>query len=389
MTAPLTGGEIRGEVAPGWEPVHHAFATIMRRSGQRGAGLHVIHRGRPVVDLYGGHADDREERPYGPDTGQVVFSASKGVAAACLAVLAERGDLDLDAPMVRYWPEFGCHGKAALTVAQVLSHQAGLVAPAQRPTLDDVLAGRPLADALAAEPPAWRPGRPGYHAVTWGVLADELVRRITGGRLGEVLDELVCRPRDLAISIGTGPGREVAPVHAAPRTLLARWLEAVLARPGTPAWRAMTVQGALVQPPDIWVRRADVLAAQLPAVNAVATAPSLARLYAALLPGADAPLVGDRTRAAVTAPRVSGRDRVLGVRSAFACGFALPSRAWRLGSATAFGHPGIGGALGLADPRRLLAVAFLPRLMPADALRDPRHRLLLDAISTSVERAPR
>ncbi len=384
MTAPATrdGSEPRGDVAPGWEPVHHAFATIMSRPGQRGAGLHVIHRGRPVIDLYGGQADDHEHHPYGPDTGQVVFSASKGIAAACLAVLTDRGDLDLDAPMVRYWPEFGRHGKAALTVAQVLSHQAGLVAPAQRPTLHDVLAGRPLADALAAQPPAWRPGRPAYHAVTWGVLAAELVRRITGGRLGDVLDELVCRPRNLAISIGTGPERQVAPVHATPRPLLTRWLETVLVRPGTPTWRAMTVQGALVEPPDTWVRRADILTAQLPAVNAVTTAPSLAQLYAALLPGADAPLIGDRTRATVTAPRVSGRDRVLGMRSAFACGFALPSSAWQLGSTTAFGHPGIGGALGIADPRRRLAVAFLPRTMPPDALRDPRHHLLLDAIST-------
>ncbi|MEU1727038.1 serine hydrolase domain-containing protein [Nonomuraea sp. NPDC005692] len=380
---------VRGEVGPGWEPVRRAFAAIMSGPGERGAGLHVIHRGRAVVDLYAG---SDASGPYGPDTRQVVFSASKGIAAACLAVLADRGDLDFDAPVARYWPEFARRGKSGTTVAQLLSHQAGLVAPAGGATLAEVLEGRPLADVLAAEPPRWPPGRPGYHAVTWGALADELVRRITGGRLGEVLEESVCRPRGLVIGIGGAqPGPPPAPVHAATRVpVLVRMTTAVLARPGTPLWAAMTVGGALTDPPDRWVARPETLAAHLPAANAVATARSLARLYALLLPGAgcrpgdEPPLVRERTWRAAVRPRAAGRDRVLGVPSAFGCGFALPSRAWRLGSPTAFGHPGIGGALGLGDPRRGLALAFLPRTMPADALADARHRTLLDAVGQVI-----
>ncbi|MER5619998.1 serine hydrolase domain-containing protein [Streptosporangium sp. NPDC002544] len=373
---------LRGDVAPGWEPVRDVFAAIMSRPDERGAGLHVIHRDRTVVDLYSGTDG---EGPYSPDTRQVVFSASKGIAAACLAVLADRGDLDFDAPVARYWPEFGRHGKSEITVAQLLSHQAGLIAPSRRATLTDVLEGRPLADALADERARWPPGRPGYHAVTWGTLADELVRRITGDRLGEVLTELVCRPRDLAISIGTHLGPPPSPVHAATRVpLLVRLTTAVFARPGTPLWQALTVQGAITDPPDLWVRRPETLAGQLPAANAVTTARSLARLYAMLLPGAEAPLISDRTQSAAVRPRAVGRDRVLGLPSAFGCGFALPSRAWRLGSPTAFGHPGIGGALGLGDSRRRLALAFLPRTMPADALSDVRHRTLLDAVTTVI-----
>ncbi len=147
--------------------------------------------------------------------------------------------------------------------------------------------------------------------------------------------------------------------------------------------RSTTVAGAVTERPDVRVGRPEALAAELPAVNAVTTAPALARVYAALLPGAGA-LVGDRTRSSVTARRVSGRDRVLGVSSAVGCGFALPSSAWPLGSPTAFGHPGIGGASGLADPRRGLAVAFLPRTMPADPRRDARHLVLHDAIAAVV-----
>ncbi|MEV8638473.1 serine hydrolase domain-containing protein [Streptosporangium sp. NPDC051023] len=374
---------IRGEVAPGWEPVRQAFAAIMSGPGEHGAGLHIIHRGKTVVDLYGGSDGSG---PYGPDTRQVVFSASKGIAAACLAVLADRGDLDFDAPVTRYWPEFGRRGKSGITVAHMLSHQAGLIAPRRGATLAEVLDGRPLADVLAGEPPRWPPGRPGYHAVTWGTLADELVRRITGGRLGEVLAELVCRPRDLVIGIGGAyASPPPAPVHTATRVpFLVRLTTAVFARPGTPVWEAMTVGGALTEPPDLWVGRPETLAAHLPAANGIATTRSLARLYDLLLPGTESPLVGERTWRAAVRPRARGRDRVLGIPSAYGCGFALPSRAWRLGSPTAFGHPGIGGALGLGDPRRGLALAFLPRTMPADALADDRHRTLLNAVTRVI-----
>ncbi|GII94203.1 serine hydrolase domain-containing protein [Sinosporangium siamense] len=369
---------IRGEVAPGWQPVYDAFAKVMSRPGEIGAGLHIIHRGSTVVDLYGGS--------HGPDIRQVLFSASKGVASVCLAVLADRGELDVEAPVARYWPEFGRRGKSGITVAQMLSHQAGLIAPKRGATLTEVLEGRPLADALAAESPRWpsRPaGRPGYHAVTWGTLADELVRRVTGGRLGDVLHELVCRPQDLAISIGGGQaGRPPVPVRAAARIpLTVRMTTAVFARAGTPLWQAMTVGGALTEPPHVWMSLPETLAAHLPAANGLATAPALARMYALLLAGA---LVREGTWRTAVRPQTAGWDRVLGLPAAYGCGFALPSPAWRLGSPTAFGHPGIGGALGLGDPRRELALAFLPRTMPADALRDARHRVLLDAVTSVI-----
>ncbi|MGJ6969024.1 serine hydrolase domain-containing protein [Streptosporangium sp. G11] len=366
---------IRGDVVPGWEPVRAAFVKIMSGPGERGAGLHILHRGTPVVDLYGGS--------HGPDTRQVVFSASKGIASVCLAVLVDRGDLDFEAPVTRYWPEFGHCGKAQITVAQMLSHQAGLIAPRHRTSLAEVLEGRPFANVLAGQPSRWPAGRPGYHAVTWGTLADELVRRITGGRFGEVLDDLVCRPHALAISIGGRPtGPPPAPVHAATRIpFLAGMTAAVFARAGTPLWEAMTVRGALAEPVGRWVERPETLAAHLPAANGVATAPSLARLYALLMVGA---LASERTWRTAVIPRATGRDRVLGLPAAYGCGFALPSRAWRLGSPTAFGHPGIGGALGLGDPRRELALAFLPRAMPANALDDARHRILLDAVTSVI-----
>ncbi|WP_449061186.1 serine hydrolase domain-containing protein [Planomonospora algeriensis] len=211
------------------------------------------------------------------------------------------------------------------------------------------------------------------------------MRRVTGGRLGEVLTELICRPHDLAISIGTPDGPPPAPVHAATRVpLLVRLTTTIFTRPGTPLWQAMTVRGAIDEAPEVWVRRPQTLTAHLPAANAVATTRALARLYAMLLPEAGTALVGGRTLRAAVRPRVAGRDRVLGLASAFGCGFALPSRAWRLGSASAFGHPGIGGALGLADPRRGLALAFLPRSMPPDALDDPRHRILLEAVAKVI-----
>lgn len=176
--------QIHGHCAPAFQRVRDAFERNFTDHGERGAAVAVRHRGEVVVDLWGGHAD-RSGRAWDENTLAVVFSTTKGLAATCLHVLADRGLIDFDAPVARYWPEFAANGKAGITVAMALSHQAGLPVW-QAPLPQDALLNWDLAARrLADEPPLWEPGTAhGYHGLTIGWLEGELVRRVTGRTIG-------------------------------------------------------------------------------------------------------------------------------------------------------------------------------------------------------------
>ena len=149
---------INGEVAAGFESVREAFAANFDQHGDIGAAVCVYQHGRPVVDLWGGTADPDTGRPWERDTLQLVYSATKGATATAAHLLAQRGALDLDMPVAKYWPEFAANGKADIPVRWLLSHQAGLVALDQPVPLTEALAWQPMADALAAQRPLWTPG---------------------------------------------------------------------------------------------------------------------------------------------------------------------------------------------------------------------------------------
>jgi CubicO group peptidase (beta-lactamase class C family) len=380
-----------GEVSPGFSAVRDAFDANFSSRGELGAALCVVHRGRAVVDLSGG--TDGWGRPYTAETLQVVFSATKGAAALCTALLLERGLLVAERPVAHYWPEFAQSGKGAISVASVLSHRAGLAAVDRHLTLDDVFAGKPVVEALAAQRPLWRPGAAhGYHAVTFGFLVGELVERVTGMTLGQFFEREVREPLGLRFWIGLPADQErwVAPLLDPPLapSVGSRLLFAVARRSRHLLWRSLTLDGALsVGSAAAIFNSRQAHEAELVSAGGIGNARSLAWMYAAAL----GPISGTRILSpeglrTVVKPRSQGRDRCMLTVSRFGLGYGLHSPMSPFTTVDAFGHYGIGGSFGFADPGLDLAAGYVTSQMPHDATKDPRIGAIMAAITASANR---
>ncbi|KAA8886085.1 beta-lactamase family protein [Nocardia colli] len=386
---------IDGTVAPGFEAVRGAFAANFADQGDIGAAVCVYLDGRPVVDLWGGLADPDAGRPWERDTLQLVYSATKGVVAAATQLLVERGLLDLDAPVARYWPEFAAAGKGEIPVRWLLTHQAGLAAIDKPVPLADALAWTPMVDALAAQTPNWTPGTDhGYHGRTFGWLVGEVIRRITGRTVGQFLAEEIAGPYDVDFFIGLPaaqrdrvsrlvfapkPDLDSVPDKLIPEQL--RPMVAAMRDPESLANRAFQI----TDPPDIDFNSPAVHAAEIPASNGIGTARGLARLYASLVGEVDGKrLLTVETLTAAIREQTSGIDRVIMLPDRYATGFMLPIADLTLGGPNTFGHPGRGGSLGYADPERNLAFAYVTNYIVEGAV-DLRARNLVDALETALQ----
>lgn len=395
--------DITGTVADGFEPVREAFETNFREHGEVGAGVAVYVDGELVVDLVGGVADDRTGRPYDRDSLQLVFSTTKGAAAICGHLLAQRGELDLDAPVTRYWPEFGAAGKADATVRMLFAHQVGLPVLETPLAQEEVLAGTPVADALAAQAPRWEPGTAhGYHALTYGWLVGELVRRVTGRSLGTFFADEIAAPLGLQFWIGLPDALQdrVAPLSAAPPdpsqfdpsrldpelAPLLQDLAAAYLDPDSVTNRALSLNGtfALGGSGLSWNDPA-VRAAEIPSANGVTDARSLARLYAACVSPVDGMrLLGDETVKRASEEQSNGRDQVLVIPTRFGTGFFLSSWFAPLLSEASFGHAGAGGSLGLGDPAHRVGFGYVMNRMGSGLSGDPRATGLTDALRSCL-----
>jgi CubicO group peptidase (beta-lactamase class C family) len=376
--------EVHGCVERRFEAVREAFVANFERHDDVGAACCVYRRGRPVVDLCGGVADPRIGRPWAEDTLAPVFSTTKGVTAICVHRLVERGELDLDAPIARVWPEFAARGKQAITARQVLCHRAGLAAVEGRLTLDEVLAWEPVVAAIAAQAPNWEPGTAhGYHARSFGWILGELVRRTTGRSLGAWFAEEIAKPLGLEFWIGL------------PRSLLRRTARLIPPEGGSEriaeilgstslTARVMNGPSDLFRYDEMW-NRADVLAAEMPSSNGVGDARSLARLYAAAIGPVDGiRLLAPETVAAACAVHSEGPDRVILFPSRFGLGFALPPFLCPGCGARSFGHAGAGGSLAFADPEAGIGFAYVMNEMRFDLQGDPRAAGLVEAVYRSL-----
>lgn len=283
--------EVFGAVAEGWEPVRAAFAANFARRGDVGAAVAVRHQGREVVDLWAGRADFDGTRPWRRDTAQTVRSAGKGVAAACLLLLHQRGQLDLDAPVGAYWTRFKAHGKERVTVRDVLAHRAGVPALDVPLTPAQALDGASGARAVAAQAPQFPPGLAhGYHAQTFSWLIGELVLRASGRTVGRYVADEIARPLGLDLWLGlpaaqahrVGRIGEVAtpdpPTSGALRARPKQAVHDAYADPGSLTRRAFAAITPLPDENDSAYR-----AGELAASNTVATARSLACFYGALV----------------------------------------------------------------------------------------------------------
>jgi CubicO group peptidase (beta-lactamase class C family) len=388
--------DVHGTVAEGFEPVGEAFARNFEALGDRGAAVAVYRDGRKVVDLWGGTKDVDGTVPWQRGTAQVVRSATKGVAAAVLLLLHQRGELDLDAPVGEYWPEFKAHGKDEVLVRHVLNHRAGL------PVLDRPLTPAEALDplrgpeAVAAQTPAWRPGTDhGYHALTYGWMLDELVRRVTGRGTGEWIAAEIAAPLDLELWLGLPPAEE-----AAGRTGRVGRVEAPESASGVLRARPRRAVTEAYEDPESLTRRAFAAitpfpdqndpayrASALPATNGIATADGLARFYAALIGEVDgARLFDPATLELARAEESAGPDRVLVVNTRFGLGYMLHGSASPFLGPGSFGHPGRGGALGFADPETGIAFGYVTNGFRKTVTADPRAQALVRAVRTSLDR---
>ena len=390
-TGPADTGNVTGLVEPGFEGVRTAFAANFAAGHEVGAALCVHVGGRKVVDLCGGSFDAAGTRAYGPDALQLVFSSTKGATAACANLLAQRGQLDLDAPVAHYWPEFAQVGKEALPVRLLLSHQAGLPAIDRALTPEEVQAWDPVIEALAAQAPFWEPGTAhGYHALTYGYLVGEVVRRISGRSLGTFFAEEVAGPLGLEFYIGLPGALEdrVSPVVAAPIGGAAQGGEGYAS---TLLARALNMGGAFRD--RVWMNRPAWHAAEVPGGNGITNATSLSRLYAGLVGTVDGgprqPLLTPEQVEEARTVLTFGEDRVFGsvgfaLKQKIGLGFwrASPAATW--GGPGSFGHGGAGGSYGFADPENQLAVGYVMNKMAEGVVVDPRSSGIIEATYAAV-----
>ena len=383
----MTADEVQGMVEPGWEPVAEELRRCLTDRNDLGSAVAVYHDGKPVVDVWGGFADGRTGRPWQRNTAVVVFSTTKGATAICAHVLAERGELDLDAPVASYWPEFGEGGKDQVPVRWLLTHQVGLPYVDQDLTYEQLVAHTPVVEALAAQKPLWEPGTAhAYHAVTFGHLVGEVIRRVTGRSLGTWFHDEVAVPLELSAFIGLPEDAAInlavmdraGPPPADPSGPMGEFLAAF--------GRSIDLGGALPvalitgEPGDFNDRR--TLAIELGGSNMVADARSLARMYAATLGEVD----GTRLFSAATAEKaatVQTTDsqyfrlpKAIPTFMDFALGFQklaeLPA---------SFGHGGAGGSLAFADPDSGLAFAYVMNRMDATAPDERAASLVRTAVA--------
>ncbi|WP_433547259.1 serine hydrolase domain-containing protein [Streptomyces sp. CA-294286] len=384
--------DVQGTVTAGFEPVRDAFVRNFRHRGDRGAAVAVYRHGRKVVDLWGGTRDVESGVPWALDTAQVVRSAGKGVAAAVPLLLHQRGQIDLDAPVGTYWPEFKAAGKERVLVRHLLSHRAGVPVLDRPLTPAEARDGESGARAVAAQAPAWKPGTDhGYHAQTYSFLVAELVRRVTGRTIGRWVAEEIARPLGLDFWIGL-PQEEshrvgrIAPVEepAAEGGLKLRPKRAVSDAYADPASLTRRAFGAIDPLPD--ENDPAYRAAELPASGAISTARALARCYAAMIgPVDDGPrLFAPATLTLARTEESSGPDRVLVVNTRFGLGFMLHGSASPLLGPGSFGHPGRGGSLGFADPESGIALGYVTNGLRQGVTADPRALALIQGVRAAL-----
>lgn len=378
--------EIEGTVAPGFEPARDAFAANFAREGdyqEVGASFAAFHRGRCVVDLWGGFTDGARSRPWRRDTLANVWSSTKAVTAAPVALLVERGLLRYEDRVASVWPEFAANGKAATTVAHILSHQAGLPGFVEPTATMDQCDWDGCVGKLARQRPAWEPGTAtSYHAMTFGWLAGEIVRRVAKKSVGRFVQEEIAGPLDADIFIGLPESLDdraaemIGPRRAAPVPPLSDIAMMALvnpqqdpASPNQRAWRA----------------------AEIPAANAQASAMGLARFYASLASPAGCEgttLLSEETLARVTRPATAnGRaDMFLGFIDNWGMGVALNTPGIYGPNPRAFGHSGWGGSFGCADREAEVAIAYVCNQMGPELVGDPRTAGLCAAVVGSAKR---
>ncbi len=377
---------IEGQVDDGFGAVADAFRTNFDERGELGAGFCLYVDGRCRVDLWGGVADTASGRPWTDDTLQLVFSTTKGIAATAIAMAVQAGKLAYDDKVADHWPEFAAAGKGELTVGEVLSHQGGLIAVDAELDFDTIMQVTPVVEALAAQAPLWPLGDGhGYHALTYGWLAGEILARADGRRIGQFVQDEIAGPLGLDMWIGLPESEEerVSTLELAPPPSDPAALELMMKvmAPGSNGYRALSLDGQIRLMPENHFNTRALHATEMPGANGITNARSLARMYAATIGEVDGVRLLDHdTMQAARTERSSGPDLSLVVPTRFGAGYWLHGEAQPMIQDGSFGHPGAGGSLGYANPELGIAYGYVMNQMGSGLTGDPRNLALSEAV---------
>jgi CubicO group peptidase (beta-lactamase class C family) len=386
-------GVVQGAVEAGFEPVRELFEQQFAAEQHIGAGVAAYHRGRKVVDLWGGLADGDTGSPWAEDTMAASFSTTKGLTATCLHLLADRGLVKYDDPVSKYWPEFAVNGKAAITIYQLLTHQAGVPQLPDGITTDDLCDWEKMVHGIEELTPLWEPGtNSGYHAITFGFLIGEVVRRVDGRSLGTFFRDEIAAPLGMSqIHIGTPASLDAKVATLKSTVTITPEMEkqrAAFLGPTSLAGRALGI--ALPGNMNDMLNSPAGHRAEIPAVNGIMSARDLARMYACLAGYGEIDgtrLLSERTVRTMSEQQTHRPDLVIILPVGWALGYMTGGDpGWPQGPRkTSFGHPGFGGSVGHADPEIGLSFGLVVNALALDLIGAGRTAALADAVRVCAE----
>jgi len=370
--------EVQGVCEPGFEPVREAFVKNFEKGLEVGASVAVTRDGAPLVDLWAGDADP-QGRPWAEDTLMNVYSTTKTMAASCVLMLADRGLVDLYAPVAEYWPEFAENGKEGVLVSHVMSHSAGLSGfepPLE--AVEELYDWEGICSRLAAMEPWWEPGTcSGYHAVTQGYLQGEIVRRVSGRSIGRFFREEVAEPLGADFHIGLDPANDARVGELIPP---GRGLQGADIDPNSVGARTFAGASLTAKEPrtSAWRR------AEIPAAGGIGNARSVARVHSALACGGAVDgvrLMSEAGVARILEEQTRGTDLVLGIPVVFGMGFALNDASFPISpNPRAFFWGGWGGSLAIVDLDARMSFAYVMNRMDANLAGDLRGGSIAAAV---------
>ncbi len=370
----MSATPIHGFVQPRFEGARTAFENNFTTGADIGASYCATVEGETVVDLWGGYADEHASRPWAKDTIINVYSTTKTMTALCALLLADRAELDFDAPVARYWPEFAANGKEGVKVSHLMSHSSGLSGWAEPITNDDLYDWEKVTSLLAAQAPFWAPGTAiGYHAITQGYLVGEVVRRISGQSLGTFFRKEIAEPLGADFHIGL-PASEDSRVAD------------LIPPPGAPRLNDLAEPDFLytnmaTNPPidPLQTRTRGWRGAEIPAAGGTGNARSVAQIHQILANGGWAK--GKRFMSEAGCRKalefqIEGVDGVLGVAQRYGMGFGLPSATVPLPNPNSIFWGGYGGSVIIIDMDARTTLAYVMNKMAPTTVGDLRGAMV-------------
>jgi CubicO group peptidase (beta-lactamase class C family) len=361
---------INGYVDLPFEPVKEVFDNNFKQFDELGSAFSVKHNGQTVVDLKAGPIAIESEVNWSDQTLVNVWSSTKGIVAICYCILVSRGLISYKDKVCKYWPEFGVNNKSDITIADLLSHKAGLAALHEGASIQDLLSIKAI-DELANATPLWAPSKTsGYHILTYGTLVTELFRRIEGRSLKKFIEQEFYEDRCWDIHIGLPSEREIDAAEIS----VSHTLDLSIRN------NASELQHRVFTSPTLNPLDANLQewkSADLPSANGFSNAKAIADIYAALINSSDT-LVSKEALSQAIEAQFEGHDIIMASFSRWACGFVLNADGVFGPNPNSFGHSGLGGSLGFADPDNQIAISYTPNRMGYKPRSDPRAIALID-----------